>query len=127
MDKKEKTALTMGSIVGLALLLLLRRRAGAEPEPEPEPNTVLIAGRVMNTDGDGLGWADIFIYAPNDVRYETKADADGYYSYDLGDLPGDYHIVAAAIGEPRYELGTQDLTLYYGSNEVDFYLQLWEE
>lgn len=99
---------------------------------------VLLSGRIMNEAGDPIPWTDVFVYPPpypEGGQIRLKADGQGYYEA-VKDVetkkiivlqPGLYYIVAAAISPPRYEIGTQWVTLNYGENVVDFYLKLWAE
>lgn len=90
--------------------------------------TVLLSGSIMNKEGNPIPWSDVFIYPPPypvGGQIRVKADGQGYYTADLGLITGEYHIVAAAIGALRYEIGQQWVTLDYGENVVNFYLALY--
>lgn len=88
MATKEKTALTVGSIVGLALFLFLRRQAGAAPDPTKG----IIYGRVVAAEPpeEPIAGATVEI-----IDYaSTKTDSNGYYRF-VNIEPGDYTMQAS--------------------------------
>lgn len=85
--------------------------------PRP-PSGLMISGRVLDTQGNGVARADVQISGPNGFRRELRADSNGNYVF-YGLTTGEYQLIAFSYSRS----GTDVKTAQAGSSGVNFTLK----